>query len=424
MNVAEIVSLTANLIVIVIPWLLIPLAFTVWLRYRRLKYVRYQWDARLLELHLPSEITRSPRAIEILLANFWQRNSVGGLDQVYFDGRVRFQMSLEIASIEGQIRFFVHCPEKLVDLVKESLYSQYPGIEIDEVEDYLPQVDELLLDKICYGFYWRKKKPAPWPIATYKTYEHDKNPDEEQKIDPLSVLLEYLGGMSYGESASYQFIIRADTKGDWRSGDALPFKEQEDVHDKVAATIKELKESATVEVPRGLNDEGGEQKYSVTNYDPGTPELIKTFRELDDQDTFEMYVRGLYVAEPTAFKGYKIANLGAVIKQFSYSGASAIGTSFETGSSDEEDARARVLGPIAKKLNERKGFKRKRLFVRAYKRRSAFYPPHTGVAPRALWEVFSEEVATLFHLPGSVASTPALKRVDSIKSQPPSNLPF
>ena len=34
-----------------------------------------------------------------------------------------------------------------------------------------------------------------------------------------------------------------------------------------------------------------------------------------------------------------------------------------------------------------------------------------------------EEIASLWHLPGSTASTPGIKRINSIKSDAPSNLP-
>lgn len=46
------------------------------------------------------------------------------------------QVSFEIANIGRSIRFFVHFPSKLRNLVEGQIYAQYPNVEIVEVEDY------------------------------------------------------------------------------------------------------------------------------------------------------------------------------------------------------------------------------------------------------------------------------------------------
>ncbi len=53
--------------------------------------------------------------------------------------------------------------------------------------------------------------------------------------------------------------------------------------------------------------------------------------------------------------------------------------------------------------------------------RSYFYPPFDGEAPLVM---NSEELATVYHFPGSVALTPAIERVGSKKGGAPSNLPI
>jgi hypothetical protein len=55
----------------------------------------------------------------------------------------------------------------------------------------------------------------------------------------------------------------------------------------------------------------------------------------------------------------------------------------------------------------------------AYKRRSYFY---RRIARKPL--VMSvEELATIYHFPGSVAATPSLERIPSKKTAAPANLP-
>ncbi len=57
---------------------------------------------------------------------FWERLAGVSQDQVSF----------EIANIGRSIRFFVHFPSKLRNLVEGQIYAQYPNVEIVEVEDY------------------------------------------------------------------------------------------------------------------------------------------------------------------------------------------------------------------------------------------------------------------------------------------------
>ncbi len=46
------------------------------------------------------------------------------------------RISFEIANVERSIRFYVHFPVKLRNLVEGQIYAQYPSVEITEVADY------------------------------------------------------------------------------------------------------------------------------------------------------------------------------------------------------------------------------------------------------------------------------------------------
>ena len=58
--------------------------------------------------------------------------------------------------------------------------------------------------------------------------------------------------------------------------------------------------------------------------------------------------------------------------------------------------------------------------LRAYRRRSAFFAPFKS----PVLVLNTEELATIYHLPGGVAATPGLARVPSKKAEAPSNLPI
>jgi hypothetical protein len=62
-------------------------------------------------------------------------------------------------------------------------------------------------------------------------------------------------------------------------------------------------------------------------------------------------------------------------------------------------------------------------FLSAYKLRSYFQLPykHLFTKPSVMT---TEEIATIFHLPGKVVGTPTLTKISSRKSEAPSNLPI
>ena len=76
-----------------------------------------------------------------------------------------------------------------------------------------------------------------------------------------------------------------------------------------------------------------------------------------------------------------------------------------------------------------------------YVKRDLFYPPEAGatlavkkmadkplvnatIGKQVTSVLSTEELATLFHFPGTVAQTSALGRIDAQKAEPPANLPI
>jgi len=54
----------------------------------------------------------------------------------YLFGRPKPRISLEIATVNNLIQFFIWTPQKYRNVIESQIYAQYPDVEIEEVEDY------------------------------------------------------------------------------------------------------------------------------------------------------------------------------------------------------------------------------------------------------------------------------------------------
>lgn len=210
-------------------------AWRFWKMYVNHKYLtKVNGEYIMLEIKLPREILKSPLATELALTSFLQSSGIGNWFYRSFKGQLPMYSSLEIASIEGVIHFYIRTQRKFKGLVESNFYAQYPGIEIVLADDYtsLIRYQHLSNDVFCWGAAYslsqpwvpkdeetglpykdgkgddRKMKADFLPIKTYVDFELDKNPKDEFKIDPIAQLLEYMGSIGKGEHFWYQIIIQ------------------------------------------------------------------------------------------------------------------------------------------------------------------------------------------------------------------------
>ena len=61
--------------------------------------------------------------------------------------------------------------------------------------------------------------------------------------------------------------------------------------------------------------------------------------------------------------------------------------------------------------------------IDAFRRRSFFYAPYRNWQSKP-YILTTEELATLYHFPGKIVTTPTLERIPSKKVEPPANLPI
>jgi len=393
-------------------------AFVAW---RRARFLLVGQTHVLLEIKLPKEAPKSPLAMELFLNALHQ--TVG--ETTWYDrwvlGKTRAYFSLEIVSIEGQVKFFIWTRSFLKKFVETQVYSQYPTAEVYEVPDYTSQVPYAKMgsDWKLFGVEFKLSKPDPYPIKTYINYETDKDQFEEKKIDPITPMLEFLGGIGRGEHAWFQILVKAN-KG--KKDKAFYWSDdwQDDAKKLVDEIIKKAKERSG---PSLEGDEFGDHRFAVLS--EGDRNAMKAIERTIGKLGFDCGIRGLYVARRDVFDPSNIAGLFGVMKQYStldlngfqprdytdfdYNWQKYINIPPFNPSSRVPFISLKGLRVEYKKWN----------FFDAYQRRSWFFPPFE----RKPFVLNTEELATIYHFPGRVAETPTFERIESRKSEPPSNLP-
>src|SRR3990172_2721721 len=110
------------------------IAWLVWIHYIQQDFIS-GIDFVLLEIVPPRDVLRSPKAMELFFSNaLYHMSGKSGLEK-YWQGAVWFWFSLEIASIEGQVHFYIRTPSRIKELIETQMYAAYPQAQVKEVED-------------------------------------------------------------------------------------------------------------------------------------------------------------------------------------------------------------------------------------------------------------------------------------------------
>ena len=179
----------------------------------------------LLAIDVPRLNEQSPMAVENIFSTLWATGGKPDFIEKYFIGKSAPRFGFEIVSNAGHLQFYVHCREKLRDLVEATIYSQYPNAEIQEVEDYVSSVParwpngEYLLG----GADLVLKEPQSFPLRTYPAFEHSLS---QEFKDPLAAVIEAMNKLGQGEQIWFQIAITA-ADPDWK-------KRSEDLINKIS----------------------------------------------------------------------------------------------------------------------------------------------------------------------------------------------
>ncbi len=114
-------------------------------------------------------------------------------------------LSFEIVGTHGDIRFYVHAPRRLQDLVEKQVNGAYPDADITVVDQDDPKQKNIIGNE--YNIFSETGKVA---FASLSLSESDYQPLKNFKdmpIDGLSMLTSVLAKMTHGEGAAVQMLI-------------------------------------------------------------------------------------------------------------------------------------------------------------------------------------------------------------------------
>lgn len=413
-------------------WILVPLVLHgpflyFWLWWRREKF----WAGIkfvVLEIKIPKDILKPLKAMEQAFSSIWG-NIYDPPDwwEVWIDGKELKSFTLELVSKGGEPHFFIRVPEKNRDAVEASLYAQYPDAEISVADDYTRYVPQDIPNKDweMWGTDYYLIKDDVYPIKTYSKFFEEK-PEvakEEKRLDPLATLLEGMAKLKPGEQLWIQIAAMPVTSLDndfiSRGEDVVRKFTKRPKEEKPKAMIWQAAEEAVGGLVTGELPEVKEEKEEVIppemRLTPGEREIVASVEGKVGQYCFECFARFIYLARKEAyFAGAKSIPFG-FFSQFDTTNLNAI------------IPWTRTITKIKKHwflpLNlilPRRLFVRKRHLFRHYIERIPPLFPWLG----GTFILDTEELATIFHLPGrGVAPAPFVPRVEAKKGEAPSGLP-
>jgi hypothetical protein len=368
---------------IVLPVIVIPIMLSALTFWKQQAYKQKSMESTLLELRIPTDLQRTPRAMEqVLIAIHGLRNAPRSWKDYHLEGQVTRWFSFEIVSQGGTLRFFVRTPASLKNLVEASLFSYYPEVEIAVVPDYAAELPSTVFDMQEKGLdLWGTEiTSAKDPVIPFKTYQAFSS-GEKDGIDPLSSLVEILGKLKPDQFAGVQVIASPADRGWSKAGGAV---------------IAKIKESGALT--------------------PGETISVKEIEDNVSKPAFDVLIRTMYIAPKEGFSNAFVASgVTNALNQLSSPKHNGFSATLKTGGkgNKDRDTKARMLWMYRTRgIPQNEFFGKWATSTRAYKNNQEKWAPMSV-----------ETLATIFHpLTSSVLTAPHLERLSSRRVSAPAGL--
>lgn len=414
-------------------WVLFVIAtlYVLWRMY--FKEIQHQYvhsqEWEFLHLRVPKENTVSTLAVESIFSQMHSLHVGKTPGEKFIEGHIQLWYSLELVSLGGKVHFILRIPKRMRQVVEASFYAQYPEIEISEVSDYMENLTydpETSQDIDIWGTEVVQTQSFTLPIRTYKDFEH---PTAEDKIiDPLLPTFESLSLMKPHEFMGIQIIIQPLADEDWKPISERKVKElvgEQVPHEPsfIATFLKPFTAFANLSykaaILGGGHDHGHDENAPKNNWLNMTEiekERVGLVEKKASKPGYQTKIRWLYVAPKDKFDPSRKSLLPGAYRHFSHVQSNKLKP--DTGST--WTAADYLISPGLEKpyLDWLIKYKKRNIF-KGYKQRDI----HIG---GAMYVLNVEELATLYHFPITTETTAipaAIERVESKKSQAPSNLP-
>ncbi|QQG46178.1 MAG: hypothetical protein HYY55_04460 [Candidatus Niyogibacteria bacterium] len=396
-------------------WLFI---FSVVLVKNMIRYWRtlvYRKDMRwvLLEILIPREVRKSPKAMEQIFSQIYSlRNSAENWSEKYVEGEVTAWWSFEIASFGGEIHLFIRTLAKYKNIIESNIYSVYNDAEVVESADYVDRLpakttDIYKMGMDLFGLELALGREDAYPIKTYPEFE---NMEEERSLDPLSNLIEVLSKIKKEEQLWLQLVVRpVDPAGDYQK--------------KGRKLVKEMKEK-TVGKAKVI---GSDKDTVMISRTPGEIEVIETVEKNLAKAAFETVIRYIYLSPRSIFnRNLPYRGVRGAFAQYSTQNMNYFIPNIPTRTmvwwgkppflfpkKREEARKQRILQSY-----RNRALPEEMLIGKIFNSQIFYFDKKSRIS------VFNtESLATLFHLPSFLVLTaPFIKRVEAKRLGPPAGL--
>jgi len=403
----------------------------------------------LLELVPPGEIKKPFKIMESVydllwglfyLRPNWKEKWTEGIPSIDL---IRGRATIEVVSFGGKVHYYLWCEKSAVDRVKSAFYSQFPEMEIFEVEDYTTKVPKNIPNEKwdLYSEEFTFFNNEIYPIRTYSMFwevpAEEKRVIEEKRIDPITVLMEKLVSLQAGEQYWLQIGFLSIGEGDGfffkeakKEIEALgkgkkPTIERHFILKEIDFLIDTFREILGGPRAQPSPTQGKKEFHPETMLTPEEKETLKALQMKSSKKCFLCWIRIVHLYKKD--EPHNKANFLIGRDYFQIFTHKINGIVF--------------FGPKRTKifhwLIDRRTYLRKRRNFREYLVRLppnlqlggirgepvhlidfGFYPKGPGKWQKGTIVLCSEELATIFHFP-LVSNLPGLPKVGVKKAPPP-----
>lgn len=402
-DVEPVVSVLVLLTPLWLPYVLFYLTFERWG-----EYVRMKWKSKnrrfTLRVKLPQEVFKSPEAMESVFSGVFSGGGGENLMETYLDGLHPYILSFEIVSHGGEVRFYINVPGKKVkNTVEALLYAQYPGIEVVEEElDYASEISWNPSKYEMLSFHIVKKEDQVYPIKTYIDFGQDRAQKEEEKFEPMAALIGQLGRAKPTQRVWIQILIKGHAKRGIMTGQ---LENEGTWQGAIEAKVSEM-----------LLRDKQKQVIGIIELQPrlskGEEELIAAMERNVGKFAFETAIRMILVAPKSDFETDLITPILRSFAQYEIIKRNGLGVKWRSNFDYNWFSDWSGKKRLSWKKAELRDYKLRKYEVRNY--------PSKADAMKVM---SSEELASIYHIPGTSVTSPSLPRILSTRKEAPTNLP-